>query len=254
MVSCPAMIIRTRVPMSSCWLSRSPPSSRAAISALVRSSPGRSARAAATVLRTATSSRLAAMACSGPMSVATTWFDRWCSRSRCSASTPSSSPITPMGRGSAKCARRSATWPPSSAARPRPSSSADVNSSIHGRSRSTRRAVKALLTSDLSRRWSSPSAVVIPCTVAKVSSGHPGAVRPSCSAVKCRAFLATSGCARNSLSASCPRTAMPSMSPGRRTGATAPRASSRALSACGQPPAGSMRCGCVPDEVSNEVS
>ncbi len=235
------MIVSISVPISSCGPSRSPSSSRAAISALVRSSPGLSARPAATALSTSTISRLAAIASAGPMSVETMRLDSRCSRSWWPASTPSSSQMTPIGSGSAKRARRSTT--PSTAAPSRPSRSDAVNASMRGCSSSTRRAVNALLMRDRSRRWSAPSAVVIPCTVANVFSGQPSAISPSWSDAKCRAFFATSGCARNSLSASCPRTAMPSTSPGRTTGVTAPCASSRALAACGQPPAGSRRCG-----------
>ena len=237
------------VPMSSASLSRSPSSSRAAISALVRSSPGRLRAGCgdrADAGRRAPGSRRCPR--SGPMSVATTtWFDRWCSRPRCSASTPSSSQMTLIGSGSAKCAPQigDPVRAPPAAARPRSSSSRAVNSSIRGRSRSTCRAVKALPTSERSRRWSAPSAVCMPWALAKTRSGQSGAMVPSCRAGKCRASLATSGWPRNSFNASCPRTTAPGTPPGSTTSATAPWARSRALRACGQPPAGSMTCGGV---------
>lgn len=241
-VSWPATSIRRMVPMSSASLSRSPSPSRAAISALVRSSPGFSRRAAAMVPISSTSSRTAAIASAGVVSVAMmTVLDRWCSRPRCSGSTPSSSQMTLIGSGSAKWVRRSATASgASAAARPRSSSRRAVSSSMRGRSRSTWRAVKALPTRERNRRWSAPSAVCMPWALANTRSGQSGAMVPSCRAGKCRASLAASGWARNSLSASCPRTTAPGTPPGRTTSATAPRARSRALRACGQPPAGSM--------------
>ncbi|ARX89249.1 hypothetical protein SMD44_08736 [Streptomyces alboflavus] len=177
-VSCPATTIRRRVPISSWGLSRSPSSSRTAISALVRSSPGCSVRAATTAASAAVIARLAAIASSGPMAVLTTWFDKWCRRSRCSVSTPSSSQITPIGSGSAKEARRSAIPSPPSAASASLSRSSAVSVSIRGRSVSTRRAENALLTRVRRRRWSSPSAVVMPGTVAKVRSGQPSGIAP----------------------------------------------------------------------------
>lgn len=123
------------------------------------------------------------------------------------------------------------------------SSSPAVSRSTLGRSASTRRAVRALPVRDRSRRWSSPSEVTMPATVAKVRSGQPSGIRPSRSAVKCRAFFATSGWPMSSFSASCPRTAMPGTPSGSTTSATVPSASRAALAACGQPRGRSIRGG-----------
>lgn len=148
--------------------------------------------------------------------------------------------MTAIGRGRAKRRRRSAV-PSARAASSTSSRRVSTSVVIRGRSASTRDGVKAAATGPRSRRWSAPSAVVMPGTVAKVRSGQPSGTPPSRSAVKWRGSLATSGWARNSRSSAWPRTAMPAISPGSTTRATGPRARSAALSACGQPPPGLIR-------------
>ncbi len=92
--------------------------------------------------------------------------------------------------------------------------------------------MNALVTRERSRRWSAPSAVVMPSTVAKVASGQPGGISPARIAAKWQAFLATSGWPRNSFSSSWPVTANAATSPGSVTGTAAPRARSRSLTVC----------------------
>lgn len=112
---------------------------------------------------------------------------------------------------------------------------------MRGRGASTRDRVKAA-TGTRSRRRPAPSAVVTPGTVAKVRSGRPSGRRPSRRSVKRPAPWPRRDGRGRPRAFSCPRRATPAISPGGTTRATSPRASSAALSACGHPPPGLIRC------------
>lgn len=100
-VPCPATTRRNRGPSSSAGASRPPPSSRAVVNALVRSPPGAAARVSATSPSSTSRARCALRVSPGSAPVATTRSDRAGRRSWWAGSTPRSSPMTAIGRGSA---------------------------------------------------------------------------------------------------------------------------------------------------------
>ncbi|CAM5592002.1 hypothetical protein SDIAM103S_05592 [Streptomyces diastaticus subsp. diastaticus] len=99
---------RNRGPSSSAGASRPPPSSRAVVNALVRSPPGAAARVSATSPSSTSRARCALRVSPGSAPVATTRSDRADRRSWWAGSTPRSSPMTAIGRGSANRRRGSA--------------------------------------------------------------------------------------------------------------------------------------------------
>lgn len=157
------------------------PSSEAAISALVRSSPGFSRFDSTIFAKSVPRSAIICGTSSGGVCVEKNFSKRVFSRGWSAASTPISSLTTFIGSGYANSAFRSTVSPAGiSASR---SSMPVVSFSMPARSRSTRRTVSACATSVRSLRCSLPSTVSIERPgLASPISGQSSGISPRCQA------------------------------------------------------------------------